>query len=66
VSSNDKNIPNSVQNEDGTRFRVKFIPQQVTIHHVHVKFNGMDIPGKRRCLLLLFRRRPIVRIDRYR
>lgn len=48
MSSNEKNIPNTVQNEGGTRFRVKFIPNHATIHDVNVKFNGNNIPGKRR------------------
>jgi hypothetical protein len=48
VSSNEKNIPNTVQNEGDTRFRVKFLPNQATVHSVNVKFNGNNIPGKRR------------------
>ena len=46
MASNEKNIPNTVQNEGTTRFRVKFIPNQTSIHHVTVKFNGSNIPGK--------------------
>lgn len=46
VSSNEKNIPNYVQNEGGTRFRVKFVPNQMTTHQVYIKFNGIDIPGR--------------------
>lgn len=46
VACNEKNIPNYVQNEGGTRFRVKFIPTQPMAHYVHMKFNGLDIPGK--------------------
>lgn len=46
VSINGKNIPNYVQNESGARFRVKFVPEQSGIYHVHIKFNAIDIPGK--------------------
>lgn len=46
MSVNGNNIPNYVQNEAGARFRVKFVPEQSGSHHVHIKFNGIDIPGK--------------------
>ncbi len=47
ISRNGKNIPNYVQNEGGARFRIKFIPDQSSIHHVSIKFNGIEIHGKR-------------------
>ena len=45
VSVDDKNIPNYVQNEGGARFRVKFVPKQMGMYYVHIKFNGIDISG---------------------
>lgn len=46
IASDEKNIPNYVQNEGGTRFRVKFIPQEESTHYVQMKFNGVEISGK--------------------
>jgi filamin len=45
ISRDGKNIPNYVQNEGGARFRIKFIPDEPSTHHVQVKFNGIEIPG---------------------
>ncbi|CAF5036697.1 unnamed protein product [Rotaria sp. Silwood1] len=45
VSRDGKNIPNYVQNEGSTCFRIKFIPDQLCIHEVHIKFNGIHIQG---------------------
>lgn len=47
VSINEKNIPNYVQNEGGARFRVKFVPDQCGTYYVHIKFNGIDLHGKK-------------------
>lgn len=46
VSRDGKNIPNYVQNEGSTRFRIKFTPDQPCIHEVRIKFNGVNINGK--------------------
>ena len=46
ISREGKNIPNYVENEGGARFRIKFIPDHSSIHHVQIKFNGIDIPSK--------------------
>ncbi len=46
ISRDGKNIPNYVQNEGGARFRIKFVPDQSLTHHVQIKFNGIEIPGK--------------------
>lgn len=45
ISINEKNIPNYVQNEGGARFRVKFIPNQIGIYSVRIKFNGLNLSG---------------------
>ncbi|CAF1001104.1 unnamed protein product [Rotaria sordida] len=45
VSRDGKNIPNYVQNEGNTFFRIQFIPDQPCMHQVQMKFNGIDIQG---------------------
>ena len=46
ISKDGRNIPNQVSNEGGARFRIKFLPNQPAIHHVQIKFNGIEVPGK--------------------
>ena len=46
ISRDGKNIPNTVQNQGGVRFRITFTPDQACVHHIRIKFNGIDIPGK--------------------
>ena len=48
ISKDGRNIPNQVSNEGGARFRIKFLPNQSAIHHIQIKFNGIEIPGKRK------------------
>lgn len=54
ISRDGKNIPNYVQNEGGARFRIKFIPDQSSIHYIQIKFNGIDIPGRKIFLFKFF------------
>lgn len=46
ISKDGRNIPNQVLNEGGARFRIKFNPSQAALHHVQIKFNGIEVPGK--------------------
>ena len=47
VSVNGENVPNYVKQEARDAcFKVSFIPQQPNQHLIHIKFNGISVPGK--------------------
>lgn len=46
ISVNGENVPNYVKQEPRDAcFKVSFIPQQTYKHLIHIKFNGISVPG---------------------
>lgn len=53
VTVNGGKVPTTAQGQGPHTYAISFTPKQTIIHTVDLRFNGMDVPGKKLRIILL-------------